>query len=1381
LDISRPPHIDLKNLIPRLEAITGRKLAIGNIPFNPANLKRIHTLFDFYGSFLHNVVYYCHNNFQISYLVEVPGDGSYKEVESIEDGDSHSGLRQIQAVQLFASEQGLDFIDFSRVFVDPEGQLIFPVSFERRTAPLPEVSPEIPPEATDAEVEAGVEFFAYRFNDCAARIFQQYSLNNSDSHPNVRIRVDTSHPGLKRIIKIHLFQQYTARDYLLLFPPEDYNQLTDYLGGIFELEDGCDPEDLSGIAAEFKKYKHRSSKHGIVVIADDLDKASRGFFNYLLDASGCRRISFVWLGNGGLDDCDLELREKAPNLMEPYIPKKKDRKFDLESGEQEVLKVFCSLNFPVPQKWISRLLPNLSADALDTLIQKNVLCRTNGHVMLNRELQRQCRTLNPKEKLAILERLLLIEDSSVLRLNMLAEAGDWKGVKHFLRDHLQQDEVSFYCHGHVLYNYRRHLFEDDELLVLAVENLFREGDDEIVERLCEDRLAGKHAVLTLKKAHLLKYRRDHQEMYRLLKTLKGEIPLKLRDEYFYLNYIYFEKISDEERALSFKKKIQGDLYRWMAGIQESTRFIYSGRYTEAKEVLTDAIRHLKGRGYHRDALYAQSQMATLLRTREDFKGAERIYQNICIQAESRGFTLLGAYFAVDLGNLYVYSDDFPRAEYWYKRGLTVFQDLKNKNGVYLAKSNLMDVYKWKGSWRKVEHYNRSVLRFDRQKKLNQAMGVDYFNIAHLEYLKHNYARALTSVDEALTLFHQCRSHYCIIEGELLKIKILAASGKSYNLRNLEPFQEGFNRDQRVATTVLSIMGKSGLKDRREKFLHEIDGCQSRTLAFDLLALYIRLTGDRHLLENLKGCSLRLNDDSRNYFYFEYYYIYFECLNNVVELEGEFVDIFNEVYHFFSRNRRRLSDGIVRIKNYLDEKDSYEDIFQSADLVGHSHSWKVPEDFFHSFLSELRKTVRVDLVKLTVFENGERVFRFSDTNEFDTLTDELVDMAIQRAEHLTLDHDDILKLCGGAERAFYRYIFTRVLLWKISDRLFGVVVLGFASDLYRFFDVKDGLESLLKKFAPLLSRFYDLDYRCNETLAFIVGESQTVKKLKRQILKISKVDFAVLVNGESGSGKELVAKGIHLLSRRSSGPYVAVNAAAIPENLLEAELFGYMKGAFSGATDQRVGLIESADGGTLFLDEIGELPMNLQAKLLRVLQEKEIRRLGANGVKKVDVRLICATNKNLKEMCKQNLFREDLFYRIQDLTVVVPPLRDRLEDLPVLFRHFLEKYNFSLSSAVEFHAIASQWQGLEWPGNVRELESRVRRLITFYPDDVVETSPAPVEFSLKSERERFERDLLLRVLERHDWNKIRTAEQLKISRMSLFNLLKKYNIRRIDDE
>jgi transcriptional regulator with GAF, ATPase, and Fis domain len=253
--------------------------------------------------------------------------------------------------------------------------------------------------------------------------------------------------------------------------------------------------------------------------------------------------------------------------------------------------------------------------------------------------------------------------------------------------------------------------------------------------------------------------------------------------------------------------------------------------------------------------------------------------------------------------------------------------------------------------------------------------------------------------------------------------------------------------------------------------------------------------------------------------------------------------------------------------------------------------------------------------------------------------------------------------------------------------------------------------------------------------------------------------------------------------------VPVNAAAIPENLLEAELFGYKKGAFTGASENKIGLIEAANQGALFLDEIADLPLNLQAKLLRVLQENEVRRLGEVNTFKVDFRLICATNKDLKKLILQNEFRGDLYFRIQDLTIDVPPLVDRTGDIPLLVQHFLEKYKFPVKEKSELQRITRYLQSLTYIGNIRELESTVKRLITYYPDFEIETgindltSSASVATNayaagagLIAARENLERTMIYNALRENDWSRNKAAQSLKISRQYIGILIKKYNIK-----
>ncbi len=230
-------------------------------------------------------------------------------------------------------------------------------------------------------------------------------------------------------------------------------------------------------------------------------------------------------------------------------------------------------------------------------------------------------------------------------------------------------------------------------------------------------------------------------------------------------------------------------------------------------------------------------------------------------------------------------------------------------------------------------------------------------------------------------------------------------------------------------------------------------------------------------------------------------------------------------------------------------------------------------------------------------------------------------------------------------------------------------------------------------------------------SFFVGEHPLMQKINAMVRRVATSDATVLISGESGTGKELVARAVHTYSPRAAGPFVAINCAAIPEDLLESELFGHVRGAFTGALAARVGMFQLADGGTVFLDEVGEMPVSLQPKLLRVLQNREVRRVGADQPLSVDVRVIAATNKDLAVEVEKGAFREDLFYRLQVIPIHLPPLRARRSDIPLLVQHFLEKQNLKYSRTIQLAAetMVYLWE-YDWPGNVRELENLVERVV-----------------------------------------------------------------------
>ncbi len=301
----------------------------------------------------------------------------------------------------------------------------------------------------------------------------------------------------------------------------------------------------------------------------------------------------------------------------------------------------------------------------------------------------------------------------------------------------------------------------------------------------------------------------------------------------------------------------------------------------------------------------------------------------------------------------------------------------------------------------------------------------------------------------------------------------------------------------------------------------------------------------------------------------------------------------------------------------------------------------------------------------------------------------------------------------------------------------------------------------------------------------VGSSESILNVFSMIRKVAPTDIPVLITGESGTGKELTATAIHERSPRRNKPFVPINCAAIPENLLEAELFGYTKGSFTGAHTNKMGKFEYADGGTIFLDEIGELPVNLQSKLLRFLEDNILEKIGANGGKKVDVRLIAATNTDLKSAIAKGLFRKDLFYRLDAFNIALPPVRERGEDRVILARYFLNKFSREMNLSRSFTPEAIETiRNYDWPGNVREIINQVRRAVVMSsgPDITpaeLDIDIPPVEMesvtSLKEVRCTIEKQKLIEAMKHCNGNISKVSRVLGISRPSVYSLRRKYNI------
>ncbi|MCP4679281.1 MAG: sigma-54-dependent Fis family transcriptional regulator [Deltaproteobacteria bacterium] len=386
----------------------------------------------------------------------------------------------------------------------------------------------------------------------------------------------------------------------------------------------------------------------------------------------------------------------------------------------------------------------------------------------------------------------------------------------------------------------------------------------------------------------------------------------------------------------------------------------------------------------------------------------------------------------------------------------------------------------------------------------------------------------------------------------------------------------------------------------------------------------------------------------------------------------------------------------------------------------------------------------------------------------------------------------------------------------SDRLEVVMMTAFADVDTAVAAVKAGAYDFLTKPFPSSDtvalavakaaergRLLDKTRRLEEELEVrerygnIIGSSGPMLEVYRMIDSVSHSTSTVLLQGESGTGKELVARAIHSRGQRSNKSFVPVNCSAIPENLVESELFGHVRGAFTGAVSTRMGLFEAADGGTILLDEVGELPPQVQVKLLRTLQEGEVKRVGASESSKVDVRVVAATNVDLHKAMLDGTFREDLYYRLNVITVQIPPLRERIEDIPLLAYHFLRKY--ALRSGRDIRRISLEamrsLRSYGWPGNVRELENAVERSVVMargdvimpgdLPQAVVSTSDSTISrnvlldlaFSEAKKRvvEGFEKEYVQEVLRRAGGNVSEAARQASLDRSNFRRIVKKYNI------
>lgn len=429
------------------------------------------------------------------------------------------------------------------------------------------------------------------------------------------------------------------------------------------------------------------------------------------------------------------------------------------------------------------------------------------------------------------------------------------------------------------------------------------------------------------------------------------------------------------------------------------------------------------------------------------------------------------------------------------------------------------------------------------------------------------------------------------------------------------------------------------------------------------------------------------------------------------------------------------------------------------------------------LEDVLRTTGYDVMS---FEKG--------TEALNALRDNLFDVVVTDVRLPDINGMDILRQIGGSNdiQVIVMTAFGTIkdAVEAMKDGAFDYITKPFSIDEFllvieRALDVKELKEENLRLKNDLAK------YYCFPN---IIGQSAAIKKVCNLIEKVSKTDSTVLLFGESGTGKELIATTIHYQSRRRDKPLIKVNCAAIPDGLVESELFGHEKGAFTGAVKARVGRFELANQGTIFLDEVGDIPLSTQSKILRVLQERQFERLGGSKTINVDVRIIAATNRNLEEEVKKGSFREDLYYRLNVIPITLPPLRERKEDIPFLIDFFLKKYKSIFSRDVHFSKDAiDALTKYDYPGNIRELENITERCVTLSSSSTIQKDDLPpFIFKIKDDRGQLsladvaaeaEREYIIRILKTTKGNKTKAAEMLGISRKTLWEKMNLYEIER----
>lgn len=911
------------------------------------------------------------------------------------------------------------------------------------------------------------------------------------------------------------------------------------------------------------------------------------------------------------------------------------------------------------------------------------------------------------------------------------------------------------------------LKREPELFQIAIEVLFRSGRHEETEPLVHELFYENAPYAQLKRAHIAMLKHDYATLESELLSVQ-KVPREYRDEYHFLHFALSEKKALQSKSKKHRQCIRSEYFQHRVRLFCYDHAIYAGHFKRTQESLRKTIQFFTSRHCPFESLSARSQLAKLWREQGAFTLAAKEYEDIFHQSNCRGFSVLAASIAVDLGNLFQENNDDENAAIWYQKAQAIFSAKNDQSGIILVKANLFEISINRGEWNEAELLLKEVIAYNTEHGATVSLAIDLFNRGWLGYLRRRMSSAKEYAERALDFFTQHNHKRGIDECLSLLAKIAFFEGLPIQIRRVNP------RYANDSIKEIQLLLECQETQPEDLFLAKLSKISSQAKRFDVLSLISRRWKSPHLLNTAHQIAVMLSAHGRKRFLMECKALAYE-ITPPTSLSPEMRIELYEVLAFFIRNRRVIPQSLQLLRDKLEEEEEQEEQSPGCRLMSNSSVWNAPGEAFNSLLCEIKEIPCIQCLHMRVLTRQREIFSFSKLKLNSHISAKLQSLFKNKLSPRELSVEELEATMLQSEFQAFAHTKLFSVCWGISEETYGQMLIASSENSIpvRLFP---RIQGLINRFSVLYARWNEMDPEISNKLDFIIGNSKVIRELKLRIAQVSKVDFSLLICGESGTGKELVARAVHILSSRANKPFVSVNAAAIPENLLEAELFGYRRGAFTGATENKMGLIESAEGGTLFLDEIADLPFPLQAKLLRALQEKEILRLGETRPIRIDIRLISATNRELTCLVKDNKFRSDLFYRLQDLTIRLPPLRERQEDIPLLIEHFLNKHGCSQQNPGILRSIASQLVIGRYEGNVRELESRVKQFITFGSNISIGVQKLQDRaLCLKEARDSFERKYIKHVLNENNWVRSRAAEQLGISRMGLYQLIKKHKI------